>query len=34
MPASLEWGVENEANAIKTYTARYSVLENSKVEQC
>ena len=34
MPAPLKWGVENEANTIKKYIARYSVLENLQVEQC
>ena len=34
MPAPLKWGIENEANAIKKYTAKYSVLENLEVEQC
>ena len=34
MPAPLKWVVENEANAIKKYTARYSVLENLEVEHC
>ena len=34
IPAPLKWVVENEANAIKKYTARYSVLENLEVEHC
>ena len=34
MPAPLKWGVENEANAIKKYIARYSVLESLHVQQC
>ena len=31
MPAPLKWGIEDEANAIKKYTAKYSVLENLRV---
>ena len=34
LPAPLKWGIENEPNARKKYTARYSVLDNLEVDQC